>query len=112
MKKWVLIVLLFSCGVQQPKYDATDKVLIGINLSLQAMDTHSTVQGLKGGAIETNPIYGKHPSTGTIVATKIVAVSLMYLLTNKMGSTERKTFFILTGLLYAFVVTNNYMVQR
>ena len=109
--KLLIALLLFSCG-GLTKYDATDQVLIGVNLSLQAVDTHSTVKGLKGGAIEANPIYGKHPSTGRVIATKIVAISLIYLLTSKMQSNERKVFFVLTGLLYAFVVANNNMVLQ
>jgi hypothetical protein len=46
----------------------------------QTADLVTTVQALNRGAVEANPIYGKHPSTAKLVAASLPMVGLGYLL--------------------------------
>lgn len=47
----------------------------------QVADTVSTARALDRGCKEANPLFGSNPSTGTIVAFKIGALGLAYLVT-------------------------------
>ena len=51
-------------------YDTVDKVLWSSMASCQVYDGVSTSGALSRGGVESNPLYGSHPSDGTLVVAK------------------------------------------
>jgi len=60
----------------------TNKELIwwGISALAMAADTYSTKLRLETGGVEMNPIYGKHPSVGTLIASNAIELFSVYVL--------------------------------
>lgn len=87
----------------------------------QAADAATTIVGLRAGASETNPIYGRQPSTARIAGTKAATMVPLGLLLNYWyriappGSRQRKIALALAnglGGVGAGAATHNLRVTR
>ena len=93
-------------------YDTTEKVLLGTLVVANAGDAITTISGVDRGAVELNPVFGDHPSTGKVVAIKAVAITAMVLCANQMTPKIRKVFLGATSLLFAGVTLHNLNVLK
>lgn len=72
----------------------------GMMIGGQGLDAASTVKALHDPRLkEANPIYGKNPSTGRVLATKAALVGAGGLLTDKMAKNHPKAAMVASGIL-------------
>ena len=117
-----LLFLVFLSGCAGTGYnDWTEKEQAKYKyfLSLQAVDTLQTYEGLKCTSDkpltecleEANPVYGKSPSLEKIVGVKLLSNLLMYAaLTNESDLISRETTLNLLNMGITVVVINNQIV--
>jgi hypothetical protein len=86
-----VVLLLFATsgacqGIDAMPKEGTTPPKSGMKFALtfmaagQGADLVTTTQALNRGAVESNPIYGKHPSAAKLVAAKLPMLGLGYLL--------------------------------
>jgi len=93
-------------------YDTTEKILYGALIATNAADLGTTVVALDRGAVEVNPIVGANPSTGTLLAVKVIGVTLVTIGANLVDHTLRKIFLGGASLVFGGASLNNYNVLR
>lgn len=92
-------------------YDTTEKILFGYMVGLQVADVVTTVIALDRGAEEVNWFFGKHPSTGTIIVSKLAFVGIAYVAINYIDDrTIRKVTLGTIDILMTGVIINNISV--
>jgi len=101
--------MLGSCAAWE-KLPRADKFNLGYNLGVHALDAYTTMEGMDRGAVELNPILGKHPSDGTIIISKVAiaaAITAIYL-----KWPNKKTRYLVAGqsLFGTAAVVNNFKV--
>ena len=76
------VLLLTSCAhVKDKSWDTTDKVLLVTSTLAVSADTYTTTRMLTNpNNYEMNPIMGKHPSDGRVIATMAVGHALVLLI--------------------------------
>lgn len=92
MKRFNLIALAFCLALASPSkaLDAWDKRQIAFH-TLNAIDTIQTCHVLQSGkGYELNPIFGRNPSCGTLVATKIGGSILHQIIASELRKHDEK----------------------
>ena len=82
----------------------------------QLADTISTADALDRGCVESNPILGDDPSTGMVVAVKVVSGVVIYYLVEKVlvpkwGTNSRNWAYGLGTILYSGIAVHNYGLE-
>ena len=78
--KWLIFTLLLTgCTTARPWTTKEKTMLVASCLAVTA-DMYTTMDGIHDGNYETNPIIGKHPSDGKIIATMITTQLLTVIL--------------------------------
>jgi hypothetical protein len=74
------IICLIPVVAHCEEKDKGMRVALTFMAAGQGADLVTTIRALNRGAVEANPIYGKHPSTAKLVAGTLPMVGLGYLL--------------------------------
>lgn len=94
-----------------------NKTLMGASVATFGVgDTLSTRDMLSRGCIELNPIFGKHPSTGFVVAAKVLYFGAAYYITEeylvpRYGTDARNWVYGSTAIVGAALTVHNYNLE-
>ena len=83
-----LALALTGCASLRPNADEwTDheRYSFGLAIAAHAADAATTVHALNGNCVELNPIFGSHPSAGSVIAIKALVLGLQYAIYNAPG---------------------------
>ena len=100
-----IVLYLAPSSARGEDWSTTDKVLFGSFTALQVIDAAQTKRVLKRGGYEMNPIFGKHPSDGSLVLGKAIVTGAVYLLADSCPEYR-------TGLLIGAVVIQSLVVRH
>ena len=102
-----LFIGLAICNSRSQEWKTTDKVLLGTYAAASLADAMQTDAGIKSGKyIETNPVFGEHPSTARIYLTKAAFGGLIYWLADSFPENRRTILWIANGLQIGVVAHN------
>jgi hypothetical protein len=73
-------------------WDTVSKVEFGVFITLQAIDAAQTRRALAqpDRYEEANPVFGRHPRIGTVIAVKLLAASGVYYMADRMNVNDRR----------------------
>jgi len=91
-----LLLLLSGCATPQP-WTTRNKVLAGIMMAGTACDMYSTSYALSNGATEQNPLYGSHPSDGTLALSGAISAGVFLLIAHFLEPDARDWFLGIVG---------------
>ena len=123
MKKiWVLLVslMLWCAPAQAGDWNflhwepAVKSSVVAFNV-LNFIDYHQTINHLHRGGYELNPIAGRHPSDGVVLAGVVAESALQYAITGYLADKNPKLQFFFQGLSVGFKGLNvmwNYRVTE
>lgn len=83
-----LALALTGCASLRPDADEwTDheRYSFGLAIAAHAADAATTVNALNGNCVELNPLFGSHPSAGSVIAVKALVLGLQYAIYNTPG---------------------------
>lgn len=75
--KTLLPLLLWCCGCAHVPYSKADYAALTFAIAGQAADTWTTERALDHGGYEANPVFGRHPSDGRLILTKLAALGIV-----------------------------------
>lgn len=104
-----IVLFIAPTSSKAEDWSKTDKALIASFIVLETIDVAQTKRCLKlPNCTEGNPIFGKHPSDGQLVAGKTIAVGAIYWLADSYPE-YRTGFLIGANLIQSLVVRHNYI---
>ena len=103
-----IVLYLAPTSARGADWSTTDKVLLGSFVTLQVVDVAQTKQVLKHGGYEMNPIFGKHPSDGSLVLGKVIVTGAVYWIADTKPE-YRTGLLIGATAIQAIVVRHNYI---
>ena len=80
-----LALALTGCASLRPDADEwtdLERYSFGLSIAAHAADAETTINGLSGNCVELNPIFGSHPSAGSVIAAKALVLGLQYAIYN------------------------------
>ncbi len=75
-------------------YDNTEKMLLGLAVSGQAIDYYSTTDALSRGCVEANPLFGEHPDEEILILSKLTVSLMAYLVANDITDHDVRKWFL------------------
>ena len=87
----IIAAALGGCANHQKvEWTTANKVAIGFAIGGSVADVASTSDGLNRGCVETNPILGEDPDTGSLVALKAAGITIAYFATEYLFKPEHR----------------------
>ena len=83
-----LALALTGCASLRPDADEwtdLERYSFGLSIAAHAADAATTIDALNGNCVELNPLLGSHPSAGSLIAIKMLALGLQYVVYNSPG---------------------------
>lgn len=108
----ILILFLSGCALT-PKWDNTEKTMLGVLLVAHAADGLTTSMAMSHGMEESNPLYGSYASDGELVMVKASSIVINVVLADMMPSHGVRKFLLGIGTVPSSVAAvHNYNKLR
>ena len=104
----ILGATVISCAGVKYSWTRGDKVALGAMIVARGADVVTTINNLNEGHVETNWIYGEHPTNAMLIGSQILLTGIWAWAAQYVTSDIRKVVFGFPTVVHGIAAYNNY----